>query len=86
MLRFARVAGSAGERLVLAYPTTDINGEPLLPAGFLDDLMRRLDDASTKACVEEHPRFDPILIGHPSLAHSAADARVLAVALACQGR
>ena len=26
-------------------PTTDLNGEALLPAGFLDDLMRRLDAA-----------------------------------------
>jgi ATP-dependent helicase/nuclease subunit B len=86
MLRFARVAGSADDQLVLAYPMTDVNGEPLLPAGFLDDLMRRLDEASTKACVEEHPRFDPILIGHRDLAQADADARVLAVALAAQGR
>ena len=86
MLRFARVAGSADEQLILAYPVTDINGEPLLPAGFLDDLMRRLDEPSSAACIETHARFDPILIGEPGLAHSAADARVLAVALACHGR
>ena len=82
MLRFARVAASADERLVLAYPTTDINGEALLPAGFLDDLMRRLDDPTAQSCVEKHARFDPILRNHRDLAKSGADARVLAVALA----
>jgi RecB family exonuclease len=82
MLRFARVAGSAGERLVLAYPTTDISGEALLPAGFLDDLMRRFDGPTDRACVERHARFDPVLLNHRDLAKSGADARVLAVALA----
>ena len=82
MLRFARVAGSADDRLVLAYPTTDGKGETLLPAGFLDDLMRRFDDATASACVEKHSRFDPVLRNHRDLARSGADARVLAVALA----
>ena len=85
MLRFARVSGSADELLVLAHPTTDVNGEALLPAGFLDDLMRRLDDRSAAACIERHSRFDPIFMNHPELARSAADARVLAVALASRG-
>ncbi len=83
MLRFARVVGSADSRLILAYPTSDRNGEALLPAGFLDDLLRRLDPATTAACVERHSRFDPVLADHPQLARSPADARVLAVARAC---
>ena len=33
MLRFLRVVGSADERLVLVYPTTDEKGQDLLPAG-----------------------------------------------------
>jgi ATP-dependent helicase/nuclease subunit B len=84
MLRFAGIAGSSDEQLVLAFPTTDVNGEPLLPSGFLDDLIRRLDDRSAALCVEKHARFDPVLMAHPDLARSAADARVRAVALACQ--
>ncbi len=82
MLRFARVAGSAEERLILAFPTTDLNGEPLLPAGFLDDLIRRLDEKSSGDCIERHARFDPVLMAHPDLARSSSDARVRAVALA----
>ena len=82
MLRFVRVASSADERLVLAYPTTDVNGESLRPAGFLDDLMRRFDDRTAGAIIEKHARFDPVLLNHRDLAGSGADARVLAVALA----
>ena len=83
MLRFARAAGSAEEALILAYPMTDLNGEPLLSAGFLDDLIRRLDERAAGS-VERHARFDPVLIGHEDLARSPTDARVLAVALACR--
>lgn len=85
MLRFARVAASAEDQVVLAYPTTDIYGESLLPAGFLDDLIRRLDPRSLAACVERHARFDPVLVDHPDLATAPADARVRAVALAFRG-
>ena len=84
MLRFARAVGSADSRLILAYPTSDLDGSPLLPAGFLDDLLRRLDPETREACVEEHARFDPVLADHPDLAGSRADARVLAVAMACR--
>jgi RecB family exonuclease len=85
MFRFARVAGMAEESLILAFPTTDRTGEKLLPAGFLDDLIRRLDDSSASACVEKHSRFDPVLLGHDDLAKAPADARVLAIAKGCQG-
>ncbi len=84
MLRFARAVGSADSRLILAYPTSDLNGEELLPAGFLDELLRRLGPATRADCVEIHARFDPVLADHPMLAGSPADARVLAVALACR--
>ncbi len=84
MLRFARVAGSASDRLVLAYPTTDLKGEKLLPAGFLDELLGRLDGGARSPCVVAHGRFDPVLADHPRLAEAPADARVLAVALACR--
>jgi len=86
MLRFARVVGSADERLVLAYPTTDLNGEPLLAAGFLEEVARGLDPACLAACSEAHARFDPVLAGRPDLAVAPTDARVLAVADACLGR
>ncbi len=86
MLRFARVVGSADERLVLAYPTTDLNGEALLPAVFLDEVIRGLDPTCLAACSEAHARFDPVLRGRPDLAVAPVDARVLAVADACLGR
>ncbi|WP_435022362.1 PD-(D/E)XK nuclease family protein [Tundrisphaera sp. TA3] len=82
MLRFLRVAGMADERLILAYPTTDLNGERLLPAGFLDDVVRRLDGGYAAPVVEIHQRFDPVLLGHDDLAVAPTDARVLAVARA----
>jgi len=82
MLRFLRAVGSADDALTLAYPTTDVNGEGLLPAGFLDEILRRLDPT---APVETHTRFDPVLRGHEGLARSKGDARVLAVAQACEG-
>ena len=84
MLRFIGVVGSADRRLILAYPTSDLDGSPLLPAGFLDDLLRRLDPATRTEIVEEHARFDPVLADHDGLARSRADERVLAVALACR--
>ncbi|WP_435006344.1 PD-(D/E)XK nuclease family protein [Tundrisphaera lichenicola] len=83
MLRFARVAGSTDDRLVLAYPMTDQNGEALLPSGFLDDLIRRMDATSRDSILEKYPRFDPVLAGHEDLARSPSDARVLAIARAC---
>ncbi len=86
MLRFARTVGAADERLVLAYPTTDLNGEALLAAGFLDELTRRLDPACLAALSERHARFDPVLADRVDLAVAAGDARVLAVADACLGR
>ena len=83
MLRFLRATASADEVLILAYPTTDVTGEGLLPAGFLDEVLRRLDPAA--GVVETHTRFDPLLRGHEALAIARGDARVLAVARACEG-
>ena len=85
MLRFARAIGSADSALVLAHPTTDASGEGLLPAGFLDEILRRLDPAAAARVVEEHRRFDPVLRGHEGLARADGDARVLAVARAMDG-
>ncbi len=84
MFRFARVAGSAEDHLTLAFPTSDSSGEKLLPAAFLDDLIRRLPGDDSKACLELHNRFDPVLIRHAELAQAPSDARVLAMARACQ--
>jgi CRISPR/Cas system-associated exonuclease Cas4 (RecB family) len=81
--RFLRVVGSADLGLVLAYPTGDEQGQELLRAGFLDDLLGRLSDEAERACHSAHRRFDPALVDHPDLAGSPADARVRAVALAC---
>ena len=83
-LRFTRAVASADSALILTYPTTDVTGERLLPAGFLDEILRRLDPASL-ARVERPARFDPVLRGHGDLAVATGDARVLAVAEACGG-
>ena len=84
MLRFLRVVGSAEMDVTLIYPTTDVKGQELLPAGFLDDVVRRLDEDALRSCRTEDSRFDPALIDRPDLAGAPADARVRAVALACQ--
>lgn len=83
MLRFLRVVGSAESGLVLVHPTTDTQGQGLLKAGFLDDLLRLFDEDERPAIHEESGRFDPALLGRPDLAHAPADRRVRAVALAC---
>ena len=83
LLRFTRALAAADESLTLAYPTTDVTGEGLLPAGFLDEILRRLDPAA--GVVATYNRFDPVLRGHEELAVAAGDARVLAVARACGG-
>ncbi len=86
MLRFLRVVGSADSGLVLVYPTTDVKGQELLPAGFLDDIFRRLTPEALESCRKEHRRFDPALLDHPELAGAPAEVRVRAVALACLRR
>lgn len=85
MLRFLRVVGSADAGLVLAYPTSDVQGQPMLRAGFLEDLLSLFDSVTlaNPRFHETHPRFDPTLADWPDLAGSPADARVRAVSLAC---
>ena len=83
LLRFTRAVAAADAALVLTFPTTDTGGEGLLPAGFLDEVLRRLDPAA--GVVARHARFDPVLRGHESLAVASGDLRVLAVARACGG-
>jgi RecB family exonuclease len=83
MVRFLRVLGSADDRVVLVYPTRDEKGQEVLPAGFLDDLMRRVDPSATNLECEERVRLDPAFLGEPDLATAPADARVRAVGLAC---
>lgn len=82
MARFLRVLGSADREVFLAYPTRDEKGQEVLAAGFLDDLIRRLDPKRV-AAQETHNRFDPALIDHEDLAVAPADARVRAVGRAC---
>lgn len=88
MLRFLRVVGAADSGLVLAYPTTDAQGQELLRAGFLDDLLGLFtrEAAASPEFHESHRRFDPALAEWPDLAGSPADARVHAVARACLDR
>ncbi|MDG3002206.1 PD-(D/E)XK nuclease family protein [Paludisphaera sp. Pla2] len=81
-LRFARVLGSAERGAHLFYPTTDAKGQPLLRAGFLDDLLGALTTAAESACHQAHRRFHPALLDREDLALAPADARVLAAALA----
>ncbi len=82
MLRFSRVLGSAESGVVLIYPTTDVKGQDLLRAGFLDELLERLTPEATAACHHPIRRVDPALIDSPGLAGSPGDRRVRAVAMA----
>ncbi len=81
-LRFLRAIGAADRGAYLFYPTTDAKGQPLLRAGFLDDLLGALSSAAESACHVAHARFHPALLDREDLAVAPADARVLAAALA----
>jgi ATP-dependent helicase/nuclease subunit B len=85
MLRFVRVVGSADTGVVLAYPTSDPQGQELLRAGFLDDVLGLFTSEALAGpdVHESHRRFDPTLSDWPELAGSPANARVRAVARAC---
>jgi ATP-dependent helicase/nuclease subunit B len=83
-LRFACMLGGAGRGVGLFYPTTDAKGQPLLRAGFLDDLLNSLTPAADSACHVAHARFHPALIDRDDLAIAPTDARVLAVARAAE--
>ena len=83
MALFLSVIGAADQTLTLIYPCRDEKGQEILPAGFVDELMRRFDPATLKGFHEEYARFHPALIDQPDLALAPADARVRAVALAC---
>ena len=61
MLRFLRVLGSAESSVVLIYPTTDVKGQDLLRAGFLDELMEHLSPEAAEACHRSVRRLDPAL-------------------------
>ncbi len=82
MLRFLRVIGSAESSVVLIYPTTDIKGQDLLRAGFLDELMECLAPEALAACHRSVRRLDPALVDSPELAGSPGERRVRAVAMA----
>jgi len=88
MERFLEILGAADQGLAFLYPTSDVQGQELLKAGFLDDLIGRLtpETRADPKVHEVHSRFDPTLIDRPELARSPADARVRAVALACVQR
>lgn len=83
MTRFLGVIGSASERLILVFPTRDEKGQVVLPAGFLEDLIRLFEPRAIEAASRVVQRFDPALIDSPELAAAPADARVRATALAC---
>jgi RecB family exonuclease len=83
-LRFARALGAAERGARLFYPTTDAKGQPLLRAGFLDDLLSTLAPAAESACHVAHARFHPALLDHEDLALAPAETRVLAVARAVE--
>ncbi|MGC8639054.1 MAG: PD-(D/E)XK nuclease family protein [Isosphaeraceae bacterium] len=82
MLRFLKVLGSADSHVVLAYPSTDLKGQELLRAGFLDDLLALISPEARAALHVSLPRLDPALLDQPELAGSAADRRIRALALA----
>lgn len=82
MLRFLRVAGSAEETLTFVYPTTDVKGQDLLAAGFLDDVRRLFNKGILDSRTETINLLGGVL--DASLAGAPAEARVRAVSLACQ--
>jgi len=82
MLRFLRVLGAADRGALLVYPTTDAKGQPLLRAGFLDELLGALSPSVEAAIHQSHSRFHPALLDGEDLAVSPADRLVLASALA----
>lgn len=82
MLRFLRVLGAADQGALLVYPTTDAKGQPLLRAGFLDELLGGLSPEVASKIHESHSRFHPALLDGEELAVSAADRLILASALA----
>jgi RecB family exonuclease len=82
MLRFLRVLGSADAGVTLVYPTTDLKGQEILRAGFLDDLLGLLTSGAAAACHRSYARIHPALVDQPDLAGTPGDARVLAAALA----
>ena len=84
MLRFSQIIGSADERLILVYPTTDLKGQDLLRAGFLEDLLQLLTPPALASCHQSYRRLDPALVDQPELAGTPADHRVRALALASQ--
>ena len=63
-------------RVVLLVPTVDEKGQELLPAGFVDDVRRRVGSLADDARLS---RIDPVFRDHPELARAPGDARVLAV-------
>lgn len=85
LLRFVRVLGAADTGVVLAYPTSDPQGQELLRAGFLDDVLGLFtsEALASPGLHESYRRFDPTLADWPELAGAPADARVRAVARAC---
>lgn len=86
-LRFLQTIGSADRGVSFFYPTIDAKGQPLLRAGFLDELLGVLSPAVEAACHVSHSRFHPALLDRHDLAVSPVDVRILASALAAeQGR
>jgi RecB family exonuclease len=84
MMRFLKVLGSAQEGVILTYPTTDLKGQELLRAGFLEDLLALLPSESGHSSHIAYPRLHPALIDQPELAGSAALTRVRSTALASE--
>jgi RecB family exonuclease len=68
----------------LVYPTTDLKGQDLLRAGFLEDLLQLLTPGALAACHQSYRRLDPALVDQPELAGTPADHRVRALALSSQ--
>ena len=78
MCRFLCVVGSAQRSLTLVYPTTDIKGQELLRAGFLDQFLGRLTPEAVAACHAAYSRFHPALIEPAETVGTSGDLRVRA--------
>lgn len=81
-LSFLRLIGSARDETILIVPTTDEKGQGLLPAGFVDHLLRRLGHRDGIPSGSDVERLDPVFLDHPDLARTPADIRIQAIARA----
>lgn len=83
MERFLTLVGSAAESLTLVYPTSDERGQPLLCAGFVDEVKLLHPQFASESPDRVIKRIDAVAAA--DLAGEPREARVRAVHLALRG-